>query len=124
MKYVKSIIGLDVNKLNVPVNINAPMSVLQIGAEANLVTHKMFADAYAHEESMMRMVRVAAGVILSMNQTFGRTAKPFNPMLGETYEYITKDHRSYYETVCHHPPIFALNVESDFYDINRVCQTT
>jgi hypothetical protein len=39
VKYVKSVIGLDVNKLNVPVNINAPMSVLQIGAEANLVNH-------------------------------------------------------------------------------------
>jgi hypothetical protein len=53
----------------------------------------MFADAYAQDDPHMRMVHVAAGVILAMNQTFGRTAKPFNPMLGETYEYITKDVR-------------------------------
>ena len=100
------------------------MSVLQVGAEASLFYHSILADAYTQEDSLLRMVHVAAGVILTMHQTFGRTAKPFNPMLGETYEYITKDHRSYSETVSHHPPIFALNVESDFYDINRLCETS
>ena len=49
----------------------------------------MFADATKEDDSMMRMVNVAAGVILSYNQVFGRTSKPFNPMLGETFEYVT-----------------------------------
>jgi len=69
------------------------------------------------------MVFVAAGVITSMNQTFGRTSKPFNPMLGETFEYITKDAKFFSETVSHHPPIFALNITADSYETHRVCQT-
>ena len=53
----------------------------------------------------------------------GRTSKPFNPMLGETFEYITKDIKFYSEAVCHHPPIFAMVFESEFYEISRVCET-
>jgi oxysterol-binding protein-related protein 3/6/7 len=44
--------------------------------------------------------------------------------LGETYEYITKEMKYYSETVSHHPPIFAMNVETDSYEINRICETS
>ena len=44
-----------------------------------------------------------------------RHSKPFNPLLGETYELVSKD--SNYcvvsEQVSHHPPITALHAESD-----------
>jgi len=44
-----------------------------------------------------------------------RHSKPFNPLLGETYELVSKD--SNYclvsEQVSHHPPVTALHAESD-----------
>ena len=37
----------------------------------------------------------------------GRTKKPFNPMLGETYELVTEDFKFISEQVSHHPPVSA-----------------
>jgi hypothetical protein len=34
-------------------------------------------------------------------------AKPFNPLLGETFEYVTDDFEFISEQVSHHPPITA-----------------
>jgi hypothetical protein len=41
--------------------------------------------------------------------------KPFNPMLGETYELVTEDYRFFAEQVCHHPPISAFIQEGRGY---------
>lgn len=38
--------------------------------------------------------------------------KPFNPLLGETFEYQTKDFKFLAEQVSHHPPITAWQCES------------
>uniref|UniRef100_A0A493TJY2 Oxysterol-binding protein n=1 Tax=Anas platyrhynchos platyrhynchos TaxID=8840 RepID=A0A493TJY2_ANAPP len=48
--------------------------------------------------------------------TFYRAgSKPFNPVLGETYECVRPDRgfRFISEQVCHHPPISACHAESD-----------
>ena len=49
--------------------------------------------------------------------TIKRTKKPFNPLLGETYEYIDekKKFRFISEQVSHHPPISAGYCESENY---------
>jgi hypothetical protein len=46
--------------------------------------------------------------------TIGRVAKPFNPLLGETFEYVRpdKNYRFFIEQVSHHPPIGAAYAES------------
>jgi hypothetical protein len=56
------------------------------------------------------MVWVASGLISGFGNVIGRCYKPFNPMLGETFEYVTDNLKYFSETVSHHPPIFALNV--------------
>ena len=40
-----------------------------------------------------------------------RIGKPFNPLLGETYELVTPEIRCLTEAVSHHPPIFAIMSE-------------
>eukprot|EP01101_Sappina_pedata_P010850 TRINITY_DN694_c0_g1_i2.p1 TRINITY_DN694_c0_g1~~TRINITY_DN694_c0_g1_i2.p1 ORF type:complete len:293 (+),score=105.97 TRINITY_DN694_c0_g1_i2:463-1341(+) len=40
-----------------------------------------------------------------------RTMKPFNPLLGETYEYREGDFKFYSEQVSHHPPVGAMYAE-------------
>ena len=48
------------------------------------------------------------------SSTIGRIAKPFNPMLSETFEYgsFDKEYRYVSEQVSHHPPISACWAES------------
>lgn len=38
--------------------------------------------------SMERLLRVAAFAVSPYSSTPGRTSKPFNPLLGETFEYV------------------------------------
>jgi hypothetical protein len=65
-------------------------------------------------DSTERMVYVAAFAASEYASTIGRVAKPFNPLLGETFEYARPDkqYRFFIEQVSHHPPIGAAWAES------------
>ncbi len=60
------------------------------------------------KDSQMRMVYITLGFLTGFNQVVDRIGKPFNPLLGETYELVTPEIRCLTETVSHHPPIFAI----------------
>ncbi|OPJ74406.1 hypothetical protein AV530_001274 [Patagioenas fasciata monilis] len=63
-----------------------------------------------------RLVYVAAFAVSAYASTYYRAgSKPFNPVLGETYECVRPDRgfRFISEQVCHHPPISACHAESD-----------
>jgi len=49
-----------------------------------------------------------------------RTRKPFNPLLGETFEIVQKDNKFRFvaEQVSHHPPIGVSQTESKHYTLN------
>ncbi|KAH6586997.1 hypothetical protein BASA50_000046 [Batrachochytrium salamandrivorans] len=69
------------------------------------------------DAGLMRLMLVAAYGMSNYSSTVGRTNKPFNPMLGETYELVRLDKRLRYlsEQVCHHPPISACFCHSPDY---------
>lgn len=46
---------------------------------------------------------------------YGRTRKPFNPILGETFELVQPNFRFFAEQVSHHPPITAFYAEGKGY---------
>jgi len=76
--------------------------------------------AVSRANSAERMVYVAAFAASEYASTIGRVAKPFNPLLGETYEYARPDkgYRFFIEQVSHHPPIgaaWANAVSWDYY---------
>jgi hypothetical protein len=64
------------------------------------------------------LVYVAGFAASEYASTIGRVAKPFNPLLGETYEYVRPDkgYRFFIEQVSHHPPIGAAHAESARWD--------
>ena len=43
--------------------------------------------------------------------------KPFNPLLGETYELVDKNYRYFAEQVSHHPPITAFAYEGPGFEV-------
>jgi hypothetical protein len=61
----------------------------------------------------MRILNVAAFAVSGYASTDGRNCKPFNPLLGETYEadYPDKGIRFISEKVSHHPMIVACHCE-------------
>lgn len=110
---LKSMIGKDMTKITLPVSFNEPTSLLQRCAE-DLEYADLLNIAADREEATERMVYVAAFAASEYASTIGRVAKPFNPLLGETFEYSRpdKNYRFFMEQVSHHPPIGAAWVES------------
>ncbi|CAN6480109.1 unnamed protein product [Victoria cruziana] len=64
-------------------------------------------------DSLMRILNIAAFAVSGYASTEGRHCKPFNPLLGETYEadYPDKGIRFFSEKVSHHPMIVACHCE-------------
>jgi len=75
--------------------------------EADNLSSKNKVDAAAADgDSSKRIAYVAAFAMSNYSSTIGRIAKPFNPLLSETFEYVDtkKKYRYIAEQVCHHPP--------------------
>ena len=54
-----------------------------------------------------RLELVATFAVSALASNFERMGKPFNPLLGETYELTRNDFRIVCEQVGHHPPVSA-----------------
>lgn len=106
---MKNCIGKELTKIPMPVNFNEPLSMLQRMTEefeyASLL-HKAAKIA----DPLEQLVYVAAFSVTCYATTSNRTSKPFNPLLGETYECDRMDDlgwRCISEQVSHHPPMLA-----------------
>lgn len=83
----------------------------------------MFAQACQEEDSLRRMVYIATYNMATYFLIKGRTLKPFNPFLGETYELVTQDFRFFAEMVSHHPPVLAINCQGNGWEVNKSVNT-
>lgn len=107
-------IGKDLSKVSMPVELNEPLNTLQRMCE-ELEYSELLDKAAETEDPFERMVLVAAFAISGYSSTYYRAgSKPFNPLLGETYECIREDKGFCFfsEQVSHHPPISACHCES------------
>jgi hypothetical protein len=64
--------------------------------------------AIEQSNSLKRMAFVATYVVTNLTCLERNSTKPFNPLLGETFELVTDKFRFLAEQVSHHPPITAL----------------
>lgn len=110
---LKSMIGKDMTKMTLPVSFNEPTSLLYRAGE-DLEYTDLLEQAADRSDSLERMVYVTAFAASEYASSINRVAKPFNPLLGETFEYVRpdKNYRMFLEQVSHHPPIGALWAES------------
>ncbi|XP_036400876.1 oxysterol-binding protein-related protein 6-like isoform X1 [Megalops cyprinoides] len=107
-------IGKDLSKVSMPVELNEPLNTLQHMCE-ELEYSELLDKAADTSDPYERMVLVAAFVVSGYSSTYYRAGnKPFNPLLGETYECIREDKGLCFfsEQVSHHPPISACHCES------------
>uniref|UniRef100_A0A3Q2XH68 Oxysterol binding protein n=1 Tax=Hippocampus comes TaxID=109280 RepID=A0A3Q2XH68_HIPCM len=95
---MKNCIGKELSKIPMPVNFNEPISMLQRLSE-DLEYHELLDKATKCHSSLEQMCYVAAFSVSSYSTTVHRTSKPFNPLLGETYE-LDRRRESGYRSIC------------------------
>uniref|UniRef100_A0A8C4H063 Oxysterol-binding protein n=1 Tax=Dicentrarchus labrax TaxID=13489 RepID=A0A8C4H063_DICLA len=107
-------IGKDLSKVTMPVQLNEPLNTLQRLCE-ELEYSELLDRAANTQDPFERMVYIATFVVSGYASSYYRTGgKPFNPLLGESYECDRPDKgfRFVAEQVSHHPPISACHAES------------
>uniref|UniRef100_UPI00398EF8EB oxysterol-binding protein-related protein 3 n=1 Tax=Pristiophorus japonicus TaxID=55135 RepID=UPI00398EF8EB len=107
-------IGKDLSKVSMPVQLNEPVNTLQRLCE-ELEYSDLLDKASQTDDPFERMVFVAAFAVSAYASSYYRAgSKPFNPVLGETYECVRKEQGFMFiaEQVSHHPPISACHAES------------
>ncbi|KAF7834098.1 oxysterol-binding protein-related protein 1B-like [Senna tora] len=112
---IKDNIGKDLTNVCLPVYFNEPISSLQKCCE-DLEYSYLLDRAFACGQkgnSLLRILHVAAFAVSGYACTEGRSCKPFNPLLGETYEadFADKGVRFISEKVSHHPMVVACHCE-------------
>ncbi|CAL5189308.1 unnamed protein product [Lathyrus oleraceus] len=112
---IKDNIGKDLTKVCLPVYFNEPLSSLQKCCEEMEYSY-LLDRAYEwgrRGNTLLRILNVAAFAVSAYASTDGRICKPFNPLLGETYEadFPDKGFRFVSEKVSHHPTIVACHCE-------------
>lgn len=112
-KLLKESVGKDLSKVTVPIQFSEPTSMLQKLAE-DFEYAELLHKAAEEPNSILRIMYVLAFAASGYASTLGRISKPFNPILGETYEWCNKEKnfRFVSEQVSHHPPISACYIDS------------
>ncbi|KAK2078356.1 hypothetical protein QBZ16_003196 [Prototheca wickerhamii] len=110
---IKGMVGKDLSRVCLPVYFNEPLSALEKQVEDLEYSELLDAAARLAPGSTDRLLYVAAFAVSGYSATAQRTAKPFNPLLGETYELVAaeKGLRVLAEKVVHHPTVLAMHAE-------------
>lgn len=117
ISFLRKNVGKDLSTISMPVTANEPVSLLQRQAEQLEYSHLLDSACTAPAGTGERLLYVTAFAIssLSANRAKERAIrKPFNPMLGETYELIhpSSGFRFLAEKISHRPVRVACQAES------------
>lgn len=125
--FVRKNVGKDLSTISMPVSANEPTSLLQRVAE-QLEYANLLDTAAKKSKADERMLYVAA---FAVSQFSGGRAKerairkPFNPLLGETFELVRGDHevpggfRLIVEKVTHRPVRLAMQADSALWSFTQ-----
>ncbi|KAK9825405.1 hypothetical protein WJX81_001449 [Elliptochloris bilobata] len=108
----KNLLMGNLNLINVslPVKMFEPRSYLQKLADAWLYTNWLQAAA-ATKDPVERLRCVATWFVAGLQHVFQSWRKPFNPILGETWQAHLDDGTSIFlEQISHHPPVSAFQL--------------
>lgn len=117
--FLRKNVGKDLSNIAMPVEMNEPLSFLQKYSEmfeyCDLIDNAL--QILSSDDCGEKVLRIAAFAVSSLSclRMKERNArKPFNPLLGETYELVREDFGIRYvsEKVCHKPAVFAIFAES------------
>lgn len=116
---LKNAIGKDLTRITFPAYINEPLCMTQRVCE-NFQYADLLNNAVKHHSNpYLQLAYISAFSIGAYAVPQCRNLKFFNPLLGETFEYV--DHvlqfKFFAEQVSHHPPITACHAVGNGYEI-------
>lgn len=119
LSFVRKNVGKDLSSLSMPVDMNEPITILQKYAElmeySDIIDNAISGDYDDNNgELILRVAAFSVSSLSAMRMKVRSSRKPFNPLLGETYELIREDKgfRLLCEKVSHKPPVFAMIAEA------------
>lgn len=125
--HLRKNVGKDLSTLSMPVSANEPTSLLQRIAE-QCEYSQLLDTAASHKVPTQRILHVAAFAVsqFSINRAKERAIrKPFNPMLGETFELVRTEKevpggfRLLVEKVSHRPVRMAIQADSARWSLSQ-----
>ena len=112
--FLRHNIGKDLSRITMPIAFNEPITMLQRSAQF-LEFEQVLRRANQETDEGLRSALILAAFSGTIGANSKRLRKPFNPLLGETYEYCKGDLKFISEQICHHPPISGFYAEcNDF----------
>ncbi|KAL5600942.1 hypothetical protein BROUX41_005776 [Berkeleyomyces rouxiae] len=118
--FVRKNVGKDLSTISMPVSANEPISLLQKVAE-QLEYAQLLQKAAAAPTPKDRLILVTAFAVSQFSSSRAKERsirKPFNPLLGETFELVRTDKeipggfRLLVEKVCHRPVRVAMQADA------------
>lgn len=114
--FLRKNVGKDLSAVSMPVSANEPLSLLQRAAEC-MEYSPLLDKAASAIDGLERLIYVTAFALsnLASNRVKERAIrKPFNPLLGETFELVREDRgfRLLVEKVSHRPVQLAYQADS------------
>lgn len=115
--FLRKNVGKDLSTIAMPVSANEPTSLLQRSAE-QLEYSELLDTAATTDDPTKRLLHIAAFAVSALSNSRVKERairKPFNPMLGETFELVREDKgfRLVSEKVSHRPVRLAIQAESE-----------
>lgn len=122
LSFLRKNVGKDLTSISMPITSNEPITILQMLSET-FEYSELLNRAASTDNEVERMAFVAAFACsyLSMHRSKVRALrKPFNPLLGETFELVREDKgmRLIAEKVSHKPQVFAFHVDHAQWEIS------
>ena len=113
--FLRKNVGKDLSTISMPVSSNEPLSLLQRAAE-QLEYSPLLDRASSATDSVERLIYLTAFAISSLSAARVKERsirKPFNPMLGETFELVREDRQFRFvaEKVSHRPLQLAMHAD-------------
>ncbi|KAJ1608772.1 oxysterol binding protein [Cryptosporidium canis] len=112
LSMMRQVFGKDLSRISMPICLNEPLSFIQRISE-DLEYHDLLNQACNAKCIDERVAYITVFASSAISSTFLRLSKPFNPLLGETFELTHRGFRFIAEQVMHHPPVAAYHAESD-----------
>ena len=121
--FLRKNVGKDLSTISMPVSANEPISLLQRASE-QLEYSSLLDRASTGTDEAERLIFVTAFAISCLSSTRVKERsirKPFNPMLGETFELVREDQgfRFLAEKVSHRPVQLAFLAESNGWSLTQ-----
>ena len=126
--FLRKNVGKDLSTISMHVTANEPLSLLQRVSEQMEYAELLNQAAEAHSDSE-RLMLVTAFALSQLSGTRIKERilrKPFNPMLGETFELIREDrrYRLVAEKVTHRPVRVAYQADAEKWSISQSSAST